>query len=93
MEMVGACMQQPQDSLIRRALRCTPSGTKKQRAAKGDLEEDSGEGPERKRSLPGPYRLALRAYSLRSLLRNGPPNCSGPTKMDSSSTASSARRL
>ncbi|GFR83126.1 endonuclease-reverse transcriptase [Elysia marginata] len=28
-----------------------PSGTKKERAAEGDLEEDGGEGPERKRSF------------------------------------------
>ncbi|GFR62280.1 hypothetical protein ElyMa_003578200 [Elysia marginata] len=77
MEMVWACMQKATKIPDKASPTVDPLGTKKQRTAKGDLEEDSGEGPERKRSL----------------LRNGSPNCSGSTKMESSSTTSSARRL
>ncbi|GFR94936.1 hypothetical protein ElyMa_002679800 [Elysia marginata] len=51
MEMVGACIQKATRISDKASPTVDSSGTKKQRAAKGDLEEDSGEGPERKRSL------------------------------------------
>ncbi|GFS01228.1 hypothetical protein ElyMa_006418000 [Elysia marginata] len=74
----GHVCKRPQEYLTRLALRRDPSWTKKQRTAKKkDPEEDDGEGPERKVSL----------------LRNATPNSSGPTENQSSSTASSARRL
>ncbi|GFR82344.1 hypothetical protein ElyMa_002362300 [Elysia marginata] len=57
MEMVGACMRKATRIPDKASPSVDPTGTKKQRAAKGDMEKDSGEGPKRKRSL----------------LRNAPP--------------------
>ncbi|GFR73620.1 hypothetical protein ElyMa_002141800 [Elysia marginata] len=75
--MVGACMQKATRIPDKVSPTVDSPGTKKPRTAEGDLEEDGGEGPERKWSL----------------LRNGSPNSSCPTEMESSSTASTARRL
>ncbi|GFR79869.1 endonuclease-reverse transcriptase [Elysia marginata] len=49
---LGHVCRRPPESLIRRALRLDPCETKKQRTTKGCLEDDRGEGPERKRPPP-----------------------------------------
>ncbi|GFS02461.1 hypothetical protein ElyMa_004607400 [Elysia marginata] len=51
MEMVEACIQQATRIPDKASFTVDPSGTKKQRTTEGDMEEDGGEGPERKRSL------------------------------------------
>ncbi|GFS09027.1 hypothetical protein ElyMa_006610500 [Elysia marginata] len=58
---LGPVFRRQLESLIRRTLRWTL-----QRMAKGDLEEDGGEGPVRKRSFP----------------RNGSPNRNRPAKRE-----------
>ncbi|GFS08807.1 hypothetical protein ElyMa_004766700 [Elysia marginata] len=47
----GACMQKATRIPVKASPTVGPSGTKRQRTAKGDLEDDGGEGSERKRSL------------------------------------------